>query len=128
MPVTSLNTIRKGTSMWAIAMIIPFVIMFNRTMPDTVNPLLMFLFYPILMSFLSRNGEFWVDQKVVAGSAVLASILAIVVSRLSTNAKKAIKNPDDNRRDAIIYYGSITVSFIVFMALLSYYVLPMYGL
>jgi hypothetical protein len=65
-----------GILLWALAMVIPLLLIF---VPNAeFKTALLTLVYPNLLVFLSRNGRFWISKGVVAGASVVAFVLSIL--------------------------------------------------
>jgi hypothetical protein len=108
------SDLMKGIGLWAIAMLIPLVMM------NVGNPsqLLMFtLLYPNIIAFLSRSGRFWVSQSVVAVASIITTAV-LVLLRMSQQSRDAM---DGSKSPALkgTLLATILVTFFLTMALAS---------
>jgi hypothetical protein len=115
----------KGVSLWAIAMVIPVIMMAVKN--ATVRILLLTLIYPTMLSFFCRFGHFWVSHGVTYAACGLTLLFAWLIT-LSPQAKDAIENPDKNEAIAGSVMGAIIALFLIIMFVASKWGISMYDL
>ena len=100
----------KGAGLWTGAMALPLLVWL---IPNANTRLvLLTLVYPIVMSKLSRNGNFWVDSGIIA----VASVITFLVSQLLKMwkpMKDAVEDPDSHSHIpvAIIFFILLLLTF-----------------
>ena len=115
----------KGVSLWAIAMVIPVIMM---CVPNaTARIILLTLIYPTMLSFFSRFGHFWVSHGVVYAACGLTLLFSWLLT-LSPQAKDAIENPEKNEAIAGSVMGSILALFLIIMFVASKWGISMYDI
>jgi hypothetical protein len=64
-----------GVFLWTIVMLIPLLISYFKTDNPVVSLFLLTTLYPNMLSYLTRNGRFWVTHTVL----YIASVAALAV-------------------------------------------------
>ena len=68
-----------GILMWSIVMLMPSLITYFKTINPVVSLLLLTMLYPLLLSFLSRSGNFWISYPVIMISSVIAVCMSLIL-------------------------------------------------
>ena len=104
-----------GILLWALAMILPLLIIFVNN--GEFKAALLTLVYPNLIAFLSREGRFWVSSKVIAGASIVAFLLSLLL-RLNPTVKKAFDDPNSNKT---VSASVLSVIIFVFFVIIGAY-------
>jgi len=105
---TSINDSLKGAGLWTGAMALPLLVWL---IPNANTRLvLLTLVYPIVMSKLSRNGNFWVDSGIIAVASVITFLVAQLL-KMWKPMKDAVEDPDSNVWVAIIFFSLLLFAF-----------------
>ena len=120
---TALSTVFTGTALWTLAMVIPLIIWYVNSGEFKTA---MFLVYPMIISILSRTGWFWVRPEILAYSSIIAFLYGTLLRR-NEEVRKSMDDPQYNKAVSAVSLTSITLIFLVCVALLSIYFKPMYN-
>jgi hypothetical protein len=106
------SDLMKGLGLWAIAMLLPLIMM-NISNPSQI--VLFTLIYPNVIAFLSRSGRFWVSQSVVAVASIV-TVAVVLLLRMSQQSRDALDG-DKNRPLKGTLLATIILTFFLTMAL-----------
>jgi hypothetical protein len=112
----------KGVGLWAIAMIVPFLLWYINSGKFKT---MVFLIYPVIVSILSRNGYFWISPEILAFSSILAFGYGTLI-RINKDVRDAMDNPREKKALSAVTLTSIAVVFLGCVMLLGLYAIPMY--
>ena len=98
----------KGAGLWTGAMALPLLVWL---IPNANTRLILLtLVYPIVMSKLSRNGNFWVDSGIIAVASVITFLMAQLL-KMWKPMKDAVEDPDSHYLAAITFFSFLLFIF-----------------
>ena len=114
MSKTALSTTAVSLSLWSIVMLIPLLLWFISSKDFR---LFLYLFYPLIIAFMSRQGMFWVKLEVIAISSIVTFFIGYLISRIK-KAKEAMDNPNENKGRASLIFTILSLIFLgnIFLA------------
>lgn len=113
---TGTGDIFLGILLWALVMVIPLLILYVKN--GEVKAALLTLVYPNLLSYLAREGRFWISYKAIAGASIIAFLLSLVL-RMNSSVQKALDDPTNNK--------AVSASVLAVLLLIFFVVIGVYG-
>ena len=65
--------------LWSIIMLLPTMITYFETLNPVVSSLLLTTFYPVALTFITRNGYFWVSTNIIVAASAIALISSLIL-------------------------------------------------
>ena len=75
----SMGQLFIGVLMWTFVMLMPSLISYYKDSNPTVSLILLTSLYPIILSYLSRSGSFWVSYPVIMISSAIALAISLTL-------------------------------------------------
>jgi cytochrome b561 len=113
---TGAGDIFLGILMWSLVMILPLLILYVKN--GEVKAALLTLVYPNLLSYLAREGRFWISYKAIAGASIIAFLLSLVL-RMNSTVQKALDDPTNNQ--------AVSASVLAILLFVFFVVIAVYG-
>lgn len=108
MSKTALSATSVALSLWSVVMLIPLLLWY---VPSKDFRLFLYLFYPIIIAFMSRQGLFWVKLDVIAMSSMITFLVGYLIS-LNKKAKDAMENPNEHKGTSALIFTSLSLIFL----------------
>ena len=108
MGTTALSATSVALSLWSIVMLIPLLLWY---ISNKDFRLFLYLFYPVIIAFVSRQGLFWVKMDVIAISSMVTFLVGYLIS-LNKKAKEAIEKPSTHKGLSSIIFTFLSFVFL----------------
>ena len=80
-----------GVLLWSIVMLLPPLIAYFQPINPMVATLLLTTFYPVVISFMSRSGRFWISTKIILAASAIALTMSLLLTYVvKTNNKNIL--------------------------------------
>ena len=124
MTKTSLSMIMGALAMWTPPMILPVLLMYFNNVSFKI--FILTLFYPLMLSILSRTGKFWVTRTAVAYASLATLFVSYLLTRNDKNVE-ALKDPDSAKNRSALLFSTVIFTFLLAMGLTGAFVEPLYS-
>ncbi len=108
MSKTALSATTTALSLWSVVMLIPLLLWFISSKDFR---LFLYLFYPIVIAFMSRQGLFWVKLDVIAISSMVTFLIGYLIS-LNKKAGEAMEKPSEHKGMASLIFTTLSLIFL----------------
>ena len=124
MTKTNMNMIIGALALWTPPMVLPVLLMYFNSVPFKIFTLT--LFYPLMLSILSRVGRFWVTRTAVAYASLATLFVSYLLTRSDKNVE-ALKDPDNDKNRSALLFSAIIFTFLMAMGLTGVFIEPLYN-